>query len=83
MQPLLNKPGLEATGEDQRFADFICALRERQRCYFELGWTKLEPFLATGTILGKAQERRNGPGSPAKAGMRASKSKGGDPAVCL
>ena len=38
MQPLLNKPGLEAMGEDQRLVDFIYALRGRQRGDLKLGW---------------------------------------------
>ncbi len=38
MQPLLNKPGLEAMREDQRLADFICALRGTQGGDLKLRW---------------------------------------------
>jgi hypothetical protein len=38
MQPLLNKPGLEAMREDQRLADFICVLRGTQRGDLKMGW---------------------------------------------
>ena len=49
---MLNKPGLEAMREDQRLADFICALRGMQRG--DVRWDgKLEGLAATQTSWAK------------------------------
>jgi hypothetical protein len=59
MQPLLNKPGLEAMGEDQPLADFICALRGRKEAIGS--WNaELEVLRATETIWAKPQGAKTG-----------------------
>jgi hypothetical protein len=60
MQPLLNKPGLEAMREGQRLADFICALSGTQRGDLKLGWRALplNPSLIAALLACRLRRRR-------------------------
>jgi len=75
MQPLLNKPGLEAMREDQRVADFICALRGTQRGDLKVGW-QLEVASRDRNDFGKAQGAEKRARLAVKASIKASISKG-------